>query len=874
MNSLFKSLHKHVWSVLVIVLLSLLLVGCPGTAGGEDKPDDNPSDTSYNLSVRQTYATWVEINFCTVEEMKALRYYDYKLYKGNETEPLVTSLMNDEPSDFYRIVCGNAYSAVALSPDTEYTLKVTYSTPDYHTYERELKFKTKAYDFSDYTLEYDDYYKGVRIKSDEILFGTVVVYRSDKIDGKYQEVKLRKISYSDIDVCDDNNLETNKTYYYKFAVTKYNYNTAEDELLYESAEPKSITLGQLAPKSVDKNSIKVHQGITGVKFEWDAVEDATKYWVSVKPNNSYLSDPNIVGEEVTDTVYEFDALKYIEDFTTYSSIHYRKYDFYITAQNEAGDSNSIYYTFTIDDVEVKSVSVSAGQKEAVYRFKTNFDYVGPGCTVEYILSSELDEDKISDENLIVPVSSSPELTRTDLKTFTEYKSGSDKGYAFVRAKYKDNDGNNITVISTFCSVNNFTTAEFDAVTDLEVLETESNYIKFKFTPLSTEQKDGQDIYYYAFANNVGVNLGKNNLTDYKISDLTPGVNYTLKVFASNQYKYYVSLSDFKDYKNYAEAEAATLSGLSKPSNVVLSEEEGALDTQSLLKVTWDKIAEDDGTGNVAYEVEYKILKKSSFSKFINLDNPLNEEGSSHAFVNTYSATMPVNAGNRYFARVVAYKVTNNTCKVYSDTKEIQFQKYDDRTLVTALTYPSAVGNHAAGDVIDFTDSNVWEGENFVPRSTRETGYNIGMTQFMGAATNERFKLPENNPAYFAFKISFDNEENSEDWGINSTYTPRLIFLDDEAFSLGTNVNTYGRFGRIFIVEPDTNGSILETFGEDQSIFADVNMPWFNVENGKLVSPVGAASAGLPIKETWIYNNSVYIGVKQSNSGDLGFSYFY
>ena len=843
----------------------MFLTGCPGPAGG-----GNSDDNSYKLSVTKTYATWVEINFCTAEEMKALKSYDYELYKGNETEPLFKSSLNNKASDFSKRIYGSAYDYTKpLTPDTEYTIKVEYWTPDYHTYKKELKFKTKAYDFSDYTLEYDEIYKGVRIKSDEILNGTVIVSRSDKVDGEYQEVN--RISSGTIDVYDKNNLETNKTYYYNFAVTKYNSATTQYDVLYKSTEPKFITLGKLPPNAVDKDSIKVYQGITGVKFEWNAVKDASKYKVSVK-EKSYSSVPALVEEEVTDTVYEFDAVKYIEDFTTYSAIHFRDYEIYISAENEAGASDSVYRKFNIDGVKITSVAVSAGQKEAVYRIKTNFDYIGPGCTVEYILSSEDSEDKISDENLLAPISSSPELTRTGLKILTTY-SYNDAGYAFVRAKYKDKDGNDIKT-SGYKTVDKFTTGEFDTVTGLEVLEVKSTSIKIKFTGLTTEQKDGQNIYYWVRVNTNTKDPVKITNPDGAVIDgLDAGINYSLKVIATNDS--YVTRSDFAQYKNYAEIEAATDSGLSKPTNVTLSEEKGTLDTQPLLKVTWDKITEDDGSGNVAYEVEYKILKKSSFRKFINLANPLNEEGVPHAFVNTYSATMPVNAGNRYFARVVAYKVDEPACKVYSDTKEIQFTEYDDRTLVTALTYPQDVGNHKAGDVIDFADTDVWVGENFVPRSTQTTGYNIGLTQFMGEATNTRFKLPEDNPEYFAFKISFDNEDSEEDWGINSSYSPRLIFLDDEAFTLGTNVDTFGRFGKIFIVEPDTNGSILKTFGENKSIFEDVNMPWFNYDNNNnLTSPVGAASAGLAVDENWIYNNSVYIGVKQSNSGDLGFSYFY
>lgn len=869
MKSFFNLLNKRAGGgVLSIVLLIFLLAGCSNASGG-DSSDNNTSDVPYNLSVRTAYATWVEINFCTVDEMKALSYYGYELYKGNENEPVTESIMNDDETDFYKGVYGNAYnSATPLEPDTEYTIKVTYHTSDYKTIKKELKFKTKPYDFSDYTLEYDDIYRGVRIKSEEVLIGQTEVYRSDKVDGEYEKIDIEKKSTNSIDFLDRNNLQPNKTYYYKFIVTKYNSNTTNYDVLYESTEAKYITLGNLAPKPVDKDSIKIHRGITRVKFEWDAAANATKYKVSVKPYSIYSSNPNLVEAEVTEPVYEFNALEYIEDFVINTS----SYTLRIIAQNDVGESNYIEYTFKIGDISVTEVSVTAGQKEAVYRIKTNFDYVAPDCTVEYLLSSEFLKDKVSDDVLLAPVSSTPEITRKDLQIYTEY-SASKAGYVFARIKYKDKDENDVILLSNYKKADPFTTAEFDAVTDFEVLSKTRTSITYKFTPLTSEQEDGQDVTYYVMANSMSPKKITNpKASSQTLDKLSAGTNYSIKIIVTN--KYVGGSSDFKNYTNFAETEAATDSGLSKPTNIIVTEEAGSEDTKTLLKVKWDRIAEDldseDPDDDIAYEVEYKILNKSSFRKFTHKVG--NDDV--NAYTDTNQASMEVNAGNRYIVRVLAYYVNEPECKEYSDTVEKQLNKYDDRSLVTALTYPKAVGNHAAGDVIDFTDPNVWEGGTFVPRSTQTTGYNIGMTQFMGEATNERFKLPENNPAYFAFKISFDNEQNPEDWGINSTYKPRLIFLDDEAFSLGTNITSYGRFGRIFIVKPDTNGSFVKIFGEEQSIFADVNMPWFNIENGKPVSPVGAASAGLPVDEDWIYNNSVYIGVKQSNAGDLGFSYFY
>ncbi len=869
MKSFFNLLNKRAGGgVLSIVLLIFLVAGCSNASGG-DSSDNNTSDVPYNLSVRTAYATWVEINFCTVEEMEALRYYSYKLYKGEETEPVTEDGYNSEASDYYQRISGSGYSSTkGLIPDTEYTIKVEYTTSDYKTIKKELKFKTKPYDFSDYTLGYDDIYKAVRITSEELNIGSVTAWRSDKADGEYIEVKLKTNNSNYVDVYDDNNLENNKTYYYKFAVKKYNSETGAYDVLYKSTEPKAITLGKLAPKAVDEDSIKIHQGITRVKFEWDAVKDATKYKVSVQPYSTYLSEPALVEEEVTDTVYEFNALKYIEDFTTYSSIHYRDYKISITAVNEVGNSDSIYRKFNIDDIKITSVAVSAGQKEAVYRIKTNFDYVAPDCTVEYILNSKYSEAEINDENLLAPISSSPEIIRRDLKIFTEYYSNPASGYAFVRVTYKDKDGNDIKS-SKYKSVDRFKTGEFDTVTDLEVLEVKSTSIKIKFTGLSAEQKDGQNVYYWVMANDKAP-VKITNPDGAVIEGLEAGINYSLKVIATNDS--YVTSSDFYVYGNYAEIEAATDSGLSKPTNVTLSEEEGTLDTQPLLKVTWDKITEDDGSGNVAYEVEFKILKKSSFRKFTH------KVGNDYvnAYTNIYEATMPVNAGNRYFARVVAYKVDEPACKVYSDTKEIQFQKYDDRTLVTALTYPANVGNHKVGDVIDFTDPNVWEGENFVPRSSTTTGYNFGITQFMGEASNEKIRIPTGNPAYFAFKVSLDAEDDADKQGINSTYTPRLIFIDEYAFFTAADRQGFGCFGNIFIVIPETDGHILKEFPEpDGYLFSSVNMPYFNREtDGSLKSTTSAASAGIAVDESWIYNNSVYVGVKQTVSGNVGFSYFY
>ena len=858
MKTLLKILNKRaLCGLFSVVLVAILFTGCPKSTGANQP--DTPADTSYNLKVKELHATWVQISFCTVDEMKNLNKFTYSLYQGDSTTPMYESTRRDK-SDFYLDIIGSDYSSTPLTPNTKYKIKVVYTRDsDYSTFEKSLEFTTKEYDFSDYTLSYDDIYDAVSVNSDELPYENLLVTRSESADGEYVAVKGRNLSSSYIRYIDEDNLTSNKTYYYKFAITKYNSETKNYDVLYECKEPKSITLGVIPPGKVDESSIKIHQGITAVKFNWEPVAGASNYQVVIK--KGLFSSTQVDSNTVTKPEYEFDAVKYGGDYSSSST-----FKVYICAVNEAGSSDSVYKEFAVEDPKVKNVLISTGQKEAIFRYVTNFDYIASGCSVEYLLSTEITSSDVNDSNLIVPASTTPELKRTGLNIFTEYSSSA-AGYAFVRAKYKDNEGKDKTVMSTFCSVGKFKTDEFDAVTDLEVLVEESVSVTIKFTPLTSEQKDGQNVRYWVTANG-GTPKEVTTPSSYKITGLKSGVNYSLKVITTTDS--YLTTSDVKDYKTYAEIEAATLSGLAKPTNIVLSEEEGALEIHPLLKVTWDPITQDTGTGNITYEVEYKNLAHYSYGKFVHKVG----ESYVNAYTNEYTATMPVNAGNRYLVRIVAYKTDEPDCKEYSLVEDIQLTKYNDRSLITALTYPAAVGNHQAGDVIDFTDPNVWEGGTFVPRSTNTSGYQFGITQFMGESSSDLIRIPTGNPAFFAFKISLDSGEDEDDWGINSGYAPRLIFLDDSAFWTAQG-QSYGRLGNIYIITPEATGYIIETFPEENSsIFSDTKMPFFNLENGNLVSSTRPKNAGIEVLESWVYNNCVYIGVKQTVAGNVGFSYFY
>ena len=845
-----------------VALFAMLFTACL------DPNNNDPYQNSYKPSVDTVGATYADVLFCTAEELQTLTSYEYFLYKESNTNSEYSSWNNDDNLSIKKSIYADKYSEEPLIPNTNYTLKITYTSKDYEKIERTITFKTKPYDFSSYKIEYDDdIYDTVYIYTNELKVGDLKVYRSETADGEYSEIEIEEVDSSFVYCRDESDtLETDKTYYYKFKI----FDSSSDKLLYESTTPLSIKVGVIPPNYVNMESLKVLQGITRVKLTWDKVDGATEY--DIKVTTDSYSGEVLDSKTVTEAAYEFDAIKYDESFSL-SGSRDKEYEIRITAKNAGGTSLEKYESFYLSLPKISKVEVIPGQKEAQYVCYTNIDYISEGCSVEYALKETYSGDAI--------VSSTEQIfTRTGLNIDTEYRPYSSyyvPGMAYLNISYKDRNGDTQTYTSNTKDVEEFRTGNFDAVSNLEALEEKTTSVKYKFSPLTTEQLNKQNVYYHVIAED-GITSPiikkiDNPAAEYQVIEgLEAGREYSLKILVSSEYS--LTSYSLKNYNTFAEIKVITDSGLSKPTNIVLSEEESLVPTQPYLNVTWDKIAEDDGTGNVAYEIEYKVLKKSNFFKFIHkVDGDY-----VNTYINEYSAQMPVNAGNRYIVRVVAYKVDDTSSKVYSEERQIQFSKFDDRSLATALLYPSAVGNHNAGDVIDFADPNVWNSL-AAPKSSLAKGYNFGLTQFMGeAGTGLNFILPSGNPEYFAFKISFDGKDADNAVGIDSSYTPRLIFVDRNAFLSFTAIGkTYGEFSKIYIVIPDTEGYILETFEDDASDYLDenVNMPFFSEEaNGLFTSTTSVQSAGLEINETWIYNNSVYIGVKQELAGNLGFSYFY
>ena len=391
MNSLFKSLHKHVWSVLLIVLLSLLFTGCPKPSGSNNEGDESGS-TSYTPSVREMFATKAVINFCTVDEMKELYRYEYDLFEGDNPTAIKHERRSDS-TDFWIYIHAGEYRIKPLNPNTKYTLKIKYNLKSGETIDKTLEFTTKSYDFSDITIEYDaDIYKKVIIESDEYYLdssydASIKIYRSETADGEYKEVSASKDSSSDsIKYYDDDKLESNKTYYYKLKVVKNN----SDQVLFESAEPKSVTIGVVIPGKVDEDSIKISNGITAVKVEWEPVAGADCYIFSFG-NRTYVSSftANIVAaKEVTTTSYIVEGLEPGSDYTLK-----------ISAKNEGGTSReAAQKTFTLTEPSITGFKKVIGQEEAEFHINPSYDFVPEDCTVTYHMEDSLD-------NVIVPPTS-------------------------------------------------------------------------------------------------------------------------------------------------------------------------------------------------------------------------------------------------------------------------------------------------------------------------------------------------------------------------------------------------------------------------------------------------------------------------------------
>ncbi|MBQ1983781.1 MAG: hypothetical protein II232_04035, partial [Spirochaetaceae bacterium] len=154
-----------------IALFAMLFTACIDPATNNNDSYQN----SYKPSVDTVGATYADVLFCTAEELQTLTSYEYFLYKESNTNSEYSSWNNDDNLSIKKSIYADKLSEEPLIPNTNYTLKITYTSKDYEKIERTITFKTKPYDFSSYKLQYDDIYDTVYIYTKELKVGDLKV---------------------------------------------------------------------------------------------------------------------------------------------------------------------------------------------------------------------------------------------------------------------------------------------------------------------------------------------------------------------------------------------------------------------------------------------------------------------------------------------------------------------------------------------------------------------------------------------------------------------------------------------------------------------------------------------------------------------------
>lgn len=815
------------FSALLSIIAGIgLLVSCTDAIN-----TDENEDSSYEIIELECGSTYAEIQLATEKEHSGVNDYtltlkDASVYPANQI-------------DFELTHKKRTVEFCDLKPDSDYVLEVSYnfSSGFKQSVAKTFYFSTRPVYVPDFCMEYDSQENLVIIKAEKEnlanMCNRINIMRSVKKDGDYEEIGNEYLNSRLVEFTDKKDIEPKTTYYYKFKLFD-----AKDSLLAESIEPVLFNPSRALPLAVSKKTLKTQTGLSGVTVNWEAVESADYYELTVSESGD-TEEKIIIEDKTENTSY---VVKNLEAG--------KKIIIRIYSVNEVGRCNeAAVCEAEILEPKITDVSVLTDQTDVQYLITTSFDVLEENCSVSYSLrkSEKPDSEKLVKNDFVEPV-----IIRDGLIPETKYKALSSAvecaGYIHMKLLCRAEDGK-VKEYTSVYKVPDFYTDGFDVVSNLTVSEIKRDEVELTFDELSEKQKFGQKIKYQAYAYYNGKKektvFAESSSSPMKIKGLEPGRYYTIKLLATSKDKNeeLESSEDKPLYeKFFAETEAATESGLSKPVIKNITEE---LKTDkkgrnsfytTALNIKWDRIKEDSGDTKIAYGIEYKVLEKSKFTRV--LSENLADDGADAQFERRDGAVFSVNAGNRYKVRVFAYELSDPECLSYSDVFVIQ-TKPADFSFVPELTF-----------------YGFWK-DGRVPYSNLKDGYNFN---FINLSDDER------KADSYAFMYSFDKA------GLDEPVIPRLLFLDRSKINPASL--EYGLFDEIYITIPDSKGYVLETFGNKASASGDLNMPKFEVRNDELKSVEKFENSGIQIKDSWLYNNSVYISVRQKEAGNLGFSYFY
>ncbi len=859
MKSFFNSLNKRTGGgVFSIVLLALLLSGCPGTIGPKEDTTPGENLDASTFGARFTYAiedtailTWNEVDY------EGLAYYKVSAKNTiSSDDPVITSGKINKGSTL-------EWKATGLIP-----VMYDFTIRGYDQNGKELFYSTVGRDvyISNGILQSPNATvtdSGIKISWNRVSgsagFKKIEILSADAENGEYSKIgTLTDFVYANEYLVDHFDFE--KTYYFK--LTSYDIN---DKNLGSTAVFSVTTPELQAPATVSGLTYDKNTYFDGLNITWNRIASATSYKLQVSSTSSFNEGDILYETTTTEASYFLQR-----DITSKIDVYVR-----VCAVNEKGSGNysGSINAWTFDTASNITVTYEVSEqtqnsaKIVLQAKKSSSDFTLKEATIRYALLDEND-------NVVKDFQESNEfeLSNLEFANTTVFKGQIKIGYY----KYTSPEPQSYEIKSSKISVK---TLSFPAPANGEWVASDvgRTSLKIQFPTLTSDQLFGvsaSDIVYHISAYREGYTYTAaseetepGNTDPIVLDDLTPGEKYNFKVYAKK-----------KDSGSVAgeSSEASELfklkDALTQPVIKTLTET-----TQEApythMKVTFDPIPEDTYE-DIKYGIAWEIMGGTTISNF--------SQSSATDLSDVTSIEEKVNGGNKY--HVVLYAYENNEGKdtiMRSEKTSIQLEYIDDTGLgpLGAGYYTSANGSENEGKMIDIVNPATWNQQNilstFTPRST-DKAYSWGLIPKQGNETVD-----------WEFIIKFGLTDEMRERSYSNL---RLYYLErywTSTASVDGQTLAYG--SSISVVSP-VDGSelhLFEDYSKESKLYDSFDMPQYS-SNGTLTysstdTPDRTGISILSFK-SYIFNNSIYFrvlipgtynsGLVDNTGTYVGFSYKY